>query len=428
MVTQPRRSSVKQRAGRGLDLLLAFALVLGCASAGPRWENERKAGDRLLEKGDVEAAHQRYEAALQAAVSAGSDHGRFLATSSLAELYMTYPELGREDEAPELWLETLALAERAGGLEHHNVGWAAYRLGESYALLEQWPDACAAYEGAVAVFTRVHGPDDSSTQTSTRALEAAQRQAGDASCESELAERIRTAALPAEDAMPELTSLNAPSGIHTSPSIDLDATYLRWNVQDVDGTWAFVHLSPDDMPLRVAIGLPQVGARDGSRRATREAAIQAIELWERAVQPDLPWFELQFVKEDPSAPVQVVWKRRMAGSAAGRGTLRYSVQNGKLRVGGSMWVTMQPHFPESAEQLTLAETRRLISHEFGHVLGLGHCLDCDSVMNYSWETLERAYVTELDALTFRALVEQPNGIRQDGGFLRGMAVPTLGAD
>jgi hypothetical protein len=74
MVTQPRRSSVKQRAGRGLDLLLAFALVLGCASAGPRWENERKAGDRLLEKGDVEAAHQRYEAALQAAVSAGSDH------------------------------------------------------------------------------------------------------------------------------------------------------------------------------------------------------------------------------------------------------------------------------------------------------------------------------------------------------------------
>ena len=38
----------------------------------------------------------------------------------------------------------------------------------------------------------------------------------------------------------------------------------------------------------------------------------------------------------------------------------------------------------------------LIAHEFGHVLGLGHCLDCDSAMNYSWETRDRVFVTQVD--------------------------------
>ena len=38
----------------------------------------------------------------------------------------------------------------------------------------------------------------------------------------------------------------------------------------------------------------------------------------------------------------------------------------------------------------------MIAHEFGHVLGLGHCLDCDSAMNYSWQTIGRVIVTGTD--------------------------------
>jgi predicted Zn-dependent protease len=67
-----------------------------------------------------------------------------------------------------------------------------------------------------------------------------------------------------------------------------------------------------------------------------------------------------------------------------------------------------------------------VAHEFGHVLGLSHCLDCDSVMSYDWQTRGRTFVTELDVLTFRALMQQPNGFRVDGrplGSLRSSDAP-----
>jgi len=46
--------------------------------------------------------------------------------------------------------------------------------------------------------------------------------------------------------------------------------------------------------------------------------------------------------------------------------------------------------------LEVAEVGLLVAHEFGHVLGLGHCLDCDSAMNYSWSTIGRVVVTQTD--------------------------------
>jgi predicted Zn-dependent protease len=72
---------------------------------------------------------------------------------------------------------------------------------------------------------------------------------------------------------------------------------------------------------------------------------------------------------------------------------------------------MQARYEEAQhnfQTLEIDEMAVLLTHEFGHVLGLGHCLDCDSAMNYSWATRGRIHVTDLDVKTFLALVAQPN--------------------
>lgn len=53
--------------------------------------------------------------------------------------------------------------------------------------------------------------------------------------------------------------------------------------------------------------------------------------------------------------------------------------------------------------LEIREIEFLVSHEFGHILGLGHCLDCDSAMNYAFHTRERIFVTQVDV---RAVVRR----------------------
>ena len=80
----------------------------------------------------------------------------------------------------------------------------------------------------------------------------------------------------------------------------------------------------------------------------------------------------------------------------------------KLEVYGKLEYSTQPCLAISC-QLTIAQLKKLVAHEFGHALGLGHCLDCDSAMNYSWATRDRVIVTDLDARTFAELVAIPNG-------------------
>ncbi len=201
--------------------------------------------------------------------------------------------------------------------------------------------------------------------------------------------------------------------------VDAAGTYLAPNIRDRDGTPAFVHYTPADMPLRVSIGRPPTGADDGSSLEAREAAIRGMQLWADAIAPAAPWFELRFTDDDPSAALQVQWKRRMTGSAVGRGWIGWRVEDERLFVQSGIQASMRPWASVSEQALSLAEVELLFAHEFGHALGLGHCLDCDSAMNDSWQTHKRLLVTPLDVHTFLALTARPNGTRVDGLRMHG---------
>jgi len=195
--------------------------------------------------------------------------------------------------------------------------------------------------------------------------------------------------------------------------LDPKQTFVQPNTEDTDGTPAYIRFDVTDMPLRVSVDTPREPARYASLAATREAVLEGLKLWERALNPALPWFRLQIGENDPEARIQVQWRRRLAGTGtAGRGWISWSLEQGRLRVMGALEYTTAT-CEEVGCRLKADEITRVVAHEFGHTLGLLHCLSCDSIMNYSWETQRRTLVTELDVLTFRALNQMPNGLRVD---------------
>lgn len=198
-----------------------------------------------------------------------------------------------------------------------------------------------------------------------------------------------------------------------------DDGFLAPNAEDSDGTPMYVHFTREDMPLRVAVQMPKLAARYASLAETRAAVAQAIESWETAIRPVLPWFELEIVADEKGADIVAEWKTRIAGEASGWGGIAWRIENGRLRASGHLQYATKPCL-EIRCQLELDQLRLLMIHEFGHTLGLGHCLSCDSAMSYSWETRERAFISELDVRTIRALYEMPNGTRADGTLALGL--------
>ena len=172
-----------------------------------------------------------------------------------------------------------------------------------------------------------------------------------------------------------------------------------------------MHVTPADMPWVVSIGYPRRPPKYGGRKDARRVAVEGMQMWEQAIQPHVPWFRLEFVEDDPTAAVQVEWKRRITGPWAGFGGFRWQVDENGLST-----------TPSNFSTFDIDELSVLFTHEFGHVLGLGHCLDCDSAMNYAWNTRDRVFVTGLDVRTFLALLEQPNAV---GGFTTATSATAL---
>jgi predicted Zn-dependent protease len=200
-------------------------------------------------------------------------------------------------------------------------------------------------------------------------------------------------------------ALNTQISVSDEKTIDETRSYLVPNF----GTTGYMHVTQVDMPFRIAIDYPRNPPKYGSRDDARAAAIEGILLWQEAIQEQVPWFVLEFVTEDPDAPVQIEWKRRTTGSAAGRAWWTCEVYGDRPRVGGRIEIAIRQS--PTSQPLTVPEIRLLAAHEFGHVLGLRHCLECDSAMNYAWHTKKRVLVTGSDVRTFQELLSKPNECR-----------------
>ena len=65
-------------------------------------------------------------------------------------------------------------------------------------------------------------------------------------------------------------------------------SYLQPNTEDTDGTAAYIHFEESDMPLRVFVDMPRQPARLASSKQTREAVLDGMRVWEKALAPTYP--------------------------------------------------------------------------------------------------------------------------------------------
>lgn len=101
-------------------------------------------------------------------------------------------------------------------------------------------------------------------------------------------------------------------------------------------------------------------------------------------QPHFSRLRLEFVERDDEAPVQVLGKWRVVGPWSAFGGPSHEIRRNCIRMAGRIQLTVRASVES---HLTVAEIHGMAAQEFGHVLGLEHCLRCDSMMNDQGRTL-----------------------------------------
>ncbi len=199
--------------------------------------------------------------------------------------------------------------------------------------------------------------------------------------------------------------------------------HLAPNVFDTDGTPAYVHFSERARPLVVELPLPELPARDSTPEQTREAVASAFRDWERALQLVQPEFRLAFSERHANPDLRAVWTKRPPAALPARGSIGYQVaeEAGQqvLRVSAAITLSTQP-LPGARHRVSLGELRAHALHAFGSALGLADCRGCDSIMSDAWGRRRKKEVTDLDLLTYEALIGLPNGVRRDGRRMRAL--------
>jgi len=228
--------------------LLLFLVAVSCAA--PSFESRHREAERLLQRGDSRAAAEQLELAL-AGTAAEPAEARSLvaALTDLGDIYSTYPELGEGERAETVLLRARELADTHLEADDSLRLTALERLGHYYAVEGRWPEAVDPLEAWLEAAERYYGPELAYRAPTAGSLKQAYARTGAQEKAAALAQRIEFPDRPPPGSQGRGVS-----------EIDAAALYLEPNVVDVDGTPAFVHFGERDMPLTIAIPLPDSSA------------------------------------------------------------------------------------------------------------------------------------------------------------------------
>ena len=161
-----------------------------------------------------------------------------------------------------------------------------------------------------------------------------------------------------------------------------------------EGSLRFVAISESDMPWTVSISRSNRPPKGATREEARRVAIESMEEWATAIRTQLPWFRLEFVEGEPEASVLFRWKKRSPGQSSGAARPTCGKRKGQLYAGGEMDVVLQAC--PTCRVMTLDDLRAFVTHQFGHVLGLGDCVSCTAAMTNQWRSQGYLSVTQVD--------------------------------
>ncbi len=396
-------------------LLTLCAIVALLASAAPARadsaESKLRAGQAAVEAGDTEDAVEELEEGRALAKSEGASPGvRIALAVELADLYATYPDLGHEAEAEALYREALGEMQSLQASDAA-MGGLYQRVGNYYLVREEWAKAISPLERFLETARAQWPIDRVYASLEASGLANAYGKVGRAEdrarlrklIDDPLARKALVESAPAKSA----EAAPAAGAARKVGEVPPSQLYLEPNARDSSGRPVYVHFGEKDMPLRVALGPVDTPASDGDAAETWRAAAAGIEAWEGPVRSLLPWFRLEVVETDPSAQVQVEWRKRPRGYSGGFGEIRAGAGE-PPKVTAAIVLSTQP-LPTPESRLTLGEVHVNAMHAFGGALGLGYCWECDSLRSMNWLDRKDFAPTDTDLRTLEALTKKQSG-------------------